>query len=143
MKSKNNHREKIYCFSYPIPETCQYCDGKVELVSNKLVYGREYGNGKCYLCLKCGSYVGVHSDLKTPLGILANKELRTLRKTAHKLFDSLWKNREMPRDDAYRILANKLNIPTNECHFGWFDKDTAQKAIKAINILREETKLSI
>jgi DNA-directed RNA polymerase subunit RPC12/RpoP len=120
------------------PKTCRYCNSKVELVSNKEVYGREYGNGKCYKCVKCGAFVGVHPDLKTPLGILADKELRELRKKAHGLFDRIWKNkknyesRTRARNKAYKKLAEKLGIPYNECHFSWFDKDTILEAIEIL-----------
>ncbi|MTI49441.1 MAG: hypothetical protein FH761_16535 [Firmicutes bacterium] len=117
---------------YPIPKKCIYCGSKVKLVSNSKIYGREYGNGKCYLCEGCKAYVGVHPDLKTPLGRLANKELRELKIKAHSLFDPHWKDGNIKRHQAYKELAEKLEIPRNECHFGWFDKDMLLKAIKIL-----------
>lgn len=122
---------------YPIPTECIYCGAEVNLVSNAKIYGREYGNGKCYACSECDSYVGVHPDLVTPLGILANPELRELKKKAHALFDPLWKSKKMSRKEAYRVLAAKLCIPIKECHIGWFNKEMV---IKAISVLKEKEK---
>lgn len=131
LNSDNKHKYA----RYPIPEICIYCGDKVGLVSNATVYGKEYGNGKCYKCESCDSYVGVHPDLKTPLGILANKELRELKKKAHFLFDPIWNKKDgISRTGAYNRLAIKLGIPTEQCHFGWFDKDML---LKTIEVLKE------
>lgn len=127
--TKNKKKYK----GYPIPKTCIYCGNEINLVSNKEVYGRKRGNGMCYKCSKCDSYVGVHPDLITPLGILADKRLRELKKLAHWLFDPLWRNGVYKRSEAYAKLAHKMGIPTRECHFGWFDE---KKLLHAIAILR-------
>lgn len=119
---------------YPIPTTCPYCGGGVAYASNAVIYGREYGNGRCYICVKCDAYVGVHNRTNIPLGRLANRELRELKKECHALFDPVWKqNKNIKREHAYGRLANLLNIPINECHFGWFDKGMLLRA-KAILI---------
>lgn len=131
--SKSNSTQKYA--DYPIPKTCMYCGSEVILTSNSVVYGRKCGNGMCYKCVNCDSYVGVHPDLKTPYGILANAELRKLKKIAHAMFDPIW-NKEggISRTAAYNKLAIKLGIPTDHCHFGWFDKDML---VKTIRVLRE------
>ena len=41
----------------PIPETCRYCGNPVVYTSNSEIYGKEYGNGKCYLCRNCKAFV--------------------------------------------------------------------------------------
>jgi len=110
---------------YPIPIICPYCNSPVIFTSNEEIYGRRYGNGMCYKCTKCDSYVGVHTGTKIPLGRLANKELRELKKECHSLFDPVWqKNKNIARGTAYKRLAELLEISVNECHFGWFDKET-------------------
>lgn len=119
--------------NYPIPETCSYCNSKVIYTSNKEIYGKKFGNGKCYKCTECDAYVGVHDGTNIPLGRIANKELRTLKKKAHALFDPIWKNGEKKRGEAYGDLAKKLGIPKKECHFGWFDKEMLEKAIEVLN----------
>jgi len=120
---------------YPIPKECLYCYSQVIYCSNALIYGREYGNGRCYKCTNCDAYVGVHSGTQVPLGRLANSELRELKKECHALFDPVWKiNKNIKREQAYGRLANALGIPRNECHFGWFDKEMLLKA-KSILII--------
>ncbi|MNO23023.1 hypothetical protein D3C76_128150 [compost metagenome] len=120
---------------YPIPVSCPYCGGSVIYTSNATIYGREYGNGRCYKCTSCDAYVGVHNRTRIPLGRLANRELRELKKECHALFDPVWKlNKNIKREHAYGRLANVLDIPSNECHFGWFDKDLL---IRALEILQQ------
>ncbi|MCP9270307.1 DUF3268 family zinc-finger domain-containing protein [Xenorhabdus sp. XENO-1] len=38
------------------------------------------------------------------------------------------RQRNLERTEAYRWLANQLEISFNECHFGWFDTDMCQRA---------------
>ncbi|KOP68932.1 hypothetical protein AMS62_03245 [Bacillus sp. FJAT-18019] len=120
--------------SYPIPVTCCYCSSDVIYTSNATIYGKEYGNGRVYKCTGCDAYVGVHDGTNIPLGRLANRELRGLKKRCHSLFDSAWKVKKIRRRQAYSRMAERLGIPVNECHFGWFDKDLL---IKAIDILQD------
>ena len=54
------------------PTVCRYCGSPVVFTSNAEIYGKEYGNGKCFLCRNCKAYVGVHTETLTPLGTLAN-----------------------------------------------------------------------
>ena len=119
---------------YPIPKVCIHCGYEVVYTSNSEIYGREYGNGKCYLCRNCKASVGVHTGTDIPLGILATKELRELKKKAHSSFDPIWKSKKKYRWQCYRELSIKLDIDLKECHFGWFDKEML---LKAINILEK------
>lgn len=53
------------------PKVCNLCGGKVECISNSVIYGREYGSGYCYRCQSCGAYVGTHKPWpKRAMGIL-------------------------------------------------------------------------
>lgn len=118
---------------YPIPTKCPYCNSEVIYTSNAAIYGRIYGNGRCYKCTSCDAYVGVHNRSNIPLGRLANKELRELKKKCHSLFDPVWKlNKHLKREDAYACLAIKLGIPIHECHFGWFDGELLHKALEIL-----------
>ena len=124
------------------PKTCNLCGGRVEFTSNAIIYGREYGSGKCYRCTECGAYVGTHSPRpKEALGILANVQMRSMKMACHALFDAQWKGKpskganKNPRVKAYRRLARRLGISEDECHFGWFDLDMLHKAY---SILSEE-----
>ena len=87
------------------PRRCNICGGEVIFTSNAKIYGREYGSGKCYLCTRCGAYVGTHEPRPTEaLGILADEKMRALKMEAHDLFDQLWlnkKDRRSARQQAY------------------------------------------
>lgn len=132
-KSKNKIDE------LPIPKKCRYCGNEVILTSNAEIYGKEYGNGKCYLCRNCKSFVGIHTGTTIPLGTLANADLRKARNEAHKLFDKLWKNptRIMTRYEAYKWLANKMGLKIEETHIAWFEIEQCKKVIELIKNIGE------
>lgn len=112
------------------PETCNICGGKVSLVSNAKVYGgKTFGSGKCYLCNTCGAYVGTHKQRPTEsMGVLADKEMRAMKRACHDLFDSQWSNQQ-ERNAQYCWLAGEMGIDVSDCHFGYFDKQELKKAI--------------
>lgn len=116
--------------------TCNICGSEnVFLVSNSVVYGKEYGKVPyVYLCENCKSYVGVHPNMK-PMGILADDEMRELRKKCHALFDKTWKDNK-ERSVRYAELAEKLDI--KECHFSWMSKEELKKALTIIEAGTEE-----
>ena len=99
------------------PETCNICGGKVIYTSNADVYGKEYGSGKCYLCTVCGAYVGTHKPHpKEALGILADRDMRELKKKCHAIFDSKWEGvpkAHKKRNDLYRWLSRVMDIPVD------------------------------
>ena len=120
------------------PKKCNICGGPVIYTSNSVIYGREYGSGKCYLCKNCGAYVGTHKPRpKEALGLLADAEMRDLKMRCHALFDLQWKsfkgNRKVKRQQAYKALAEELNIPVQDCHFGYFDKDMLLRAFSVLS----------
>lgn len=124
---------------YPIPTECPYCGAPVVLSGNEKIYGRPYGNGMAYICTRidegCDAYVSVHTGTDTPMGRMANKELRELKKQCHRLFDPIWQSGKMPRDKLYGKFASALRIPKSECHIGFFDNEMAEKALE---ILRQD-----
>ena len=101
------------------PTICRYCGSTVVYTSNAEIYGKEYGTGKCYLCRNCRAFVGVHPGTDTPLGTLANAELREWRKEAHFWFDRIWKKptRITTRYNAYGYLARKMGLPREDTHW--------------------------
>jgi len=114
-----------------ISVTCDYCGEPAKLIDSVELYGKSYG--MMYMCWPCDAYVGTHKDSPdhTPLGRLANEELRTWKKKAHAAFDPLWK-RKMARDNCsqkearnagYAWLAKQLDIPVKDCHIGRFDEE--------------------
>lgn len=62
-------------------------------------------------------------------------ELAKLRMECHRTFDALWAFGQKSRNDAYRDLARRMNVPDAECHFGMFNEEQCREALK---ILRGE-----
>lgn len=114
------------------PTTCNLCGGRVIYTSNANIYGREYGSGRCYICKCCGAYVGTHAPRpRDAMGILANWEMRELKKECHALFDPMWKGKpkaNKKRNDLYAWLAREMDIPREDCHFGYFDTEKLKTA---------------
>lgn len=127
------------------PEKCNLCNGKVIFTDNKRIYGKSYGSGKCYICTKCGAYVGTHKPRpREALGLLANEEMRKGKKICHEIFDGFWKgkkNSTQKRKKAYAEMAKILGIPVNECHFGYFDLPMLKKAYKAVVYMKRKRDL--
>jgi hypothetical protein len=106
----------------------------VVLTTNSEVYGKQYGDGNMYLCRYCGASVGCHPNTVIPLGRMADDELKKLKKLAHSYFDPIWQNKKRQRRECYQVLARKMGISVDDCHFGWFD---AWQLYKALDILRK------
>lgn len=112
---------------------CRYCKGEVKFKDSSCIYNKSYG--MIYICTSCGAYVGVHKGTSTPLGSLANKELRLYRKEAHKYFDNIWRRKKKTgdryaRSKAYKWLSNKMKLPPNKTHIGMFEIDQCKKVIE-------------
>lgn len=122
------------------PTKCNLCGGDVIYTSNSIIYGKEYGNGCCYYCTNCGAFVGTHkNNPSVALGILANPEIRVLRKQCHLKFDSFWVDiedkheRKRVRQECYWRLADEMDIYIDECHFGYFDAEELRRALRIIS----------
>jgi len=117
------------------PKICNICESnKITLETNDVIYnGVQYGNYPfIYLCNDCRSYVGIHPNSNSPLGTLANNEMRQARKRVKFKFIEWYMSKGFSRNKAYSILAKELNIPKEECHFGWFDVKKCNDAEKII-----------
>ena len=124
------------------PTTCNLCGGKVIYTSNAQIYGKEYGSGKCYLCTSCGAYVGTHKPPpREALGLLAEARIRTGKQMCHSIFDSKWKGKpkaHKKRQDLYRWRAQRMDIPIDDCHFGYFDLTQLRKAYKILLEIKDQ-----
>lgn len=95
--------------------------------------------GYMYKCNSCGATVGCHSNSKShkPKGIFADKEMRELRISRHKLFDNdkdgfpRWFG-VADRNSLYEKLAREMGIGRGACHFAKMDKPTLRKAISVM-----------
>ena len=114
------------------PTRCNICGGHVVFTSNAAIYGKEYGSGKCYLCQSCGAYTGTHRPRpREALGLLADEPMRKGKVMCHDLFDAMWKGKRKARKkrkDLYAWLADRMGIPVEECHFGYFDIHQLRRA---------------
>lgn len=113
-------------------QVCPYCNSDVRIASELEVYGREYRGRKIHVCVKfpsCDSYVGSHDD-GTPLGRLANKELREWKELTHSHFDPIWKEEYVSREELYIQLSNHLGRERKETHIGMFDVKDCRSTIK-------------
>ena len=124
------------------PTTCNICGGDVIFTSNSVVYGREYGSGKCYLCQNCGAYTGTHRPRpREALGLLADERMRKGKVMCHKLFDARWRGKpkaQKKRRDLYSWLAGKMELSIDDCHFGNFDIQQLRQAYKILCSIREK-----
>jgi hypothetical protein len=124
------------------PTICNICGGDVVFISNSVVYGKEYGSGKCYLCRNCGAYTGTHKPRpREALGLLADEKMRKGKVMCHELFDAMWKGKpkvQKKRKDLYSWLADKMGLPVDDCHFGHFDIHQLRQAYKILCSIREK-----
>ncbi|EPG7067884.1 zinc-finger-containing protein [Serratia marcescens] len=132
----------------PAPTICRFCSGSVRVAGHAEIYGgREFSDWPyVYLCDSCAAYVGLHPFTAIPLGTLADEPTRKARKECKPYFERLFNRKlkvsgltvpqrfeTMDRNGAYSWLADQMQIPVAECHFGWFNIEQCQKA-KAICI---------
>ncbi|MBR5022810.1 MAG: DUF3268 family zinc-finger domain-containing protein [Oscillospiraceae bacterium] len=112
---------------------CPYCGNKAEYVDSAEIYGKSYG--MVYLCRPCDAYVGVHDGTDTPLGRLANRDLRRWRNRAHAAFDPLWQQGRYRRrrNDAYAWLAGKMGLTKEETHIAMFDVEQCKQVIQIMD----------
>lgn len=120
---------------------CGYCNQQASLVYGDCIYphlphlhGKQY-----YLCQPCGAWVGCHGDTDAPLGTPAKLPLRIARSKAHTAFDALWRNNpSLSRKAAYRILADYLAIPPDQCHIGHFNENRCAATITFVNVYKSD-----
>ena len=119
---------------------CPYCGSTAKLIDSAEIYGgRSFGPAwACANYPTCDAYVGCHGRSTTPLGRLANYELRQWKKNAHAAFDRLWKTHALQRSEAYAWLAEQLQLTPDQCHIGMFDVDVCQRVVE---LSREHLKL--
>jgi len=100
---------------------CPYCGKPVVYRSAEGIYKEKGEDTMLYVCAgypKCDSYVRVHKGTKLPVGTMADRKLRALRRKAHFHFDQLHKSGLMSRQDAYQWLSALLDAPLSEAHIG-------------------------
>lgn len=111
---------------------CQYCNQPAKLVGGDYIYPHrtDLFDKKFWQCANGHeeSYVGCHPNTSTPLGCLANAELRQAKKETHKVFDPIWREKFASRGAAYRWLASAMKIRVKDCHMGMFTVEQCKQA---------------
>ena len=127
--------------------TCPYCHREAKLVTGADIYPHrpDLVRKVFWQCAPCNAYVGCHPKHQqfsptgiTPLGRLANAELRREKRRAHEAFDPLWRSNEMNRQDAYHWLASQLGMSAANCHIGMLDVDGCRAVVAAVATLQRK-----
>lgn len=121
---------------------CRYCGEAAQLLTfGQSGYPYRASYGPSWVCVGCDAWVGCHPGTITPLGGLANAELRGWKIQAHAAFDPLWQGK-MRRDKCskgrarragYEWLAQQLSIPFNKTHIGYMDVDQCKRVVEICN----------
>ena len=114
-----------------IPTICPYCAGKVIFTDSAPLYGGK-SYGMVYLCTNCNASVGVHKGTNKPFGTLANTALKLKRMEVHRVFDGWWQQCGLRRSQAYKWLADQMELPIYRTHIGEFDMAQCEQAIQLV-----------
>lgn len=110
---------------------CPYCTKEADYVDSATYYSNGVSYGMMYLCRPCDAYVSVHKGSNTPMGTMANKTLRELRKKVHNIIDPIWQSGKLHRAQVYNRLSNHLGV--DYYHTGLADERMCQRIISYAN----------
>lgn len=117
--------------------SCPFCNSSASIKDSEIIYKKSYGPVLiCDRYPECDAFVSVHKTGNvSPMGTMANKELRELRKECHnKYFDPLWKHGHMTRKDAYKYFQAKMNLTKDQAHIAMLDKSQVERFIEILKI---------
>lgn len=112
---------------------CPYCEKEaVYLSSSVSLYANGKDYGPVFCCRPCRAWVGVDTSTLTPLGTMANGQLRAARMQAHFFFDQLWRGKtwRMRRDEACRWMAAQLGIEPEQFSIAALDLAQCENLIE-------------
>jgi hypothetical protein len=111
---------------------CEYCNKKAKMVTGEKIHPHrpDLYTLNFWRCDPCDASVGCAPGTITPLGRMANAELKKEKQLAHQAFDTIWKSGKIRRTQAYNLLSKKLGISVHDCHIGMFDKTMCQKVVE-------------
>lgn len=123
---------------------CPYCNKDAELVGGDVIYPsmkKFHSNKKFWLCRPCNAYIKTreNSNEHAPMGIMANAELRGLKKRVYKILSFLW-DAKMKKDgvdikearrSANEWLTSKLGLASvKECYVNKFSAEICKQVIE-------------
>lgn len=112
---------------------CPYCGSTVVYKSGKEMFKSCPEGVNYYVCTnypECDTFIKTMPNSNKPIGTLANKELRMLRRDAHSYFNQLYLSGAMSKEEAYLWLANTLGCPKREAHIGQLREYSCKLIIK-------------
>ena len=114
--------------------SCPYCGSPAIFRPAAMVHGSSIlEKGRyLYVCSRfpeCDSYVAAHKKDKSPMGTLADRELRHKRILAHNALAELQKIRHMEKWAAYLWLQGKLGLTEEQAHIGLFSGQMCDRVI--------------
>lgn len=116
---------------------CSYCGEYAELISSDKMFSNSpsYPNKFFYRCVPCNAYVPCYEGTKTPMGRLADRDLRKAISDAKRAYYDVinFKIRNgTSKQSAFRStkiwLAHKLHIPTEGLNFNMMTHDECLRA---------------
>ena len=114
---------------------CPYCGARAVLRPASAIGKTKpcYDGQKFYVCARypsCDSYVAAHSKSGLPMGSLADRRLRWLRRDAHEALEQFCRERNMNRSEGYQWLGMQLGIPAEDAHIGKFSEFRCNAVIR-------------
>lgn len=122
---------------------CPYCGSPVVFRSADGIYRDNKNRTMLYVCARypeCDAYVRVHKGTKKPMGSLADHNLRSLRREAHRHFNCLYESGLMDKQQAYQWLADLISAPMSEAHIGHLGEYYCRQVIKESRKVLESRK---
>ena len=113
---------------------CPYCGSPALCRPASMVHGSStFEKGRyLYVCSRwpeCDAYVAAHKKDKSPMGTLANGNLRHKRILAHHALRELQNSRHMEKWAAYLWLQGKLGLNERQTHIGLFSEEMCDRVI--------------
>lgn len=127
----------------PQPKTinCQFCGANGTLQPAAMIPHLSAEEPPLYVCgnfPRCDAYVRCHAGTDRPLGTMANRRLRMLRRAAHREFDLVWQDGgELGRKAAYEAAAHVMDLEV-EFHIGDLDEAQCARFIDLISMVQIE-----
>ena len=86
-----------------------------------------------HLCPKCDEFTEFVESSE-----IYGTDFGLLYRSAHRLFDDMWKSGDMNREDAYAWLSKRLGIPRFLTHVGMFDEAQCRRTIELCKAYAKE-----
>lgn len=113
---------------------CPYCGSPAHCRPASMVHGTStLEKGRyLYVCSRwpeCDAYVAAHKNDKSPMGTLANGNLRHKRILAHHALQELQRSRHMEKWAAYLWMQGKLGLSEEQAHIGLFSEQMCDRVV--------------